>query len=103
MKFYILGCTLKVWSLVQEATDLIAFDCENTPEIQSIHIWNLQNNSGTWVDYTNFVKEYFSFKRPKDRHFLVSSKLLRKRKVLFLNFSPLISADIWMFITENMY
>ena len=102
-KLSILGCTLKVRRLVRETNNLLALDCENTPEIQSIHIWNLQNNSGTWVDYTNFVKEYFSFKRPKDRHFLVSSKLLRKRKVLFLNFSPLISADIWMFITENMY
>ena len=83
MKFYILGCTLKVWSLVQEATDLIAFDCENTPEIQSIHIWNLQNNNGTWVDYKKFPGEYFRFARLNDGHFLVGSKLLGKRKLYF--------------------
>ena len=83
MKLYILGCTLKVWSLVQEATDLVASDCENTPEIQSIHIWNLQNNSGTWVDYKKFVSKYFSFKRANDGHLLVGSKLLGNRKLYF--------------------
>ena len=74
MKLSILGCTLKVHSLVQETTNLLAFDCEITPEIQSIHIWNLENNSGTWINYKKFVSKYFIFERAQDQHFLVGSR-----------------------------
>ena len=82
-KLSILGCTLKVRRLVRETNNLLALDCENTPEIQSIHIWNLQNNNGTWVDYKKFAGEYFRFARVNDGHFLVGSKLLGKRKLYF--------------------
>ena len=71
MKLSVLDCTLETHKLEQEMTDLLAFDCENIPEIPSIHIWNLENNSGTWVDYKKFVSKYFSFERAKDQHFLV--------------------------------
>ena len=71
MKLSVLDCTLETHKLEQEMTDLLAFDCEITPESQSIHIWNLENNSGTWINYKKFVSKYFIFERAQDQHFLV--------------------------------
>ena len=75
IKLFILGCTLEVHSLVRETTNLFNFGCDNSPEIQSIQIWNLQNSSkrfGEWVEYKKFVSEYFSFVKIEDRQNLVS-------------------------------
>ena len=65
---------------------MFSFSDENTLEIQSIQIWNLQNNSGRsgeWVEYKTSVSQYFKFVETGNQQKLVSSKLVKKEKLYF--------------------